>query len=170
MKFDEVYSSHTFIRCKRWIWLIVAWWHKDMFKLDILKWFSRYCHKQLPVYFQQFNILRHSDIHNYATGNNSFIPRNVTRLHATKRCLRNLVSVVLSNTCDDIINKINTHSYEGFAAYVKKYIISSYSTECSIENCYVCGAWLLKNVIRKLLCVYVFKCLSLLVLNATDIW
>ena len=35
------------------------------------------------------------------------------------------------------------HSYEGFAAYVKKYIISSYSSECSIENCYVCGAWLL---------------------------
>ena len=58
-------------------------------------------------------------------------------------CLRNHVSMVLNNTCDNIINKINTYSYEGFAAYVKKYIISSYSTECSTENCYVCGAWLL---------------------------
>ena len=118
---------------------------EDMFKLNILKWYYKYCHKQLPVYFQKFNILRHSDMHNYPTRNNSFIPRNVTRLHASRRCLRNHVSVVLNNTCDNIINKINTHSYEGFAAYVKKYIISSYSTECSIENCYVFGAWLLNT-------------------------
>ena len=82
-------------------------------------------------------------MHNHATRNNSFILRNVTRLHVLRRCLRKHVSVVLSNTCDNIINKINKHSCEGFAAYVKKYIISSYSTECSNKNCYVCGAWLL---------------------------
>ena len=64
-------------------------------------------------------------MHNHATRNNSFILRNVTRLHVLRRCLRKHVSVVLNNTCDNIINKINKHSYEGFAAYVKKYIISS---------------------------------------------
>ena len=126
---------------------------EDMFKLDILKWYYKYCHKQLAVYFQKFNILRHPDIHDYATRNNSFIP---IHLHASSRCLRNHVPVVLNNTSDDIINKINIHSYEGFAAYVKKYITSSYSTECSIENCCL---WyvIIKYAFGKLLCVYAFE-------------
>ena len=62
---------------------------EDMLKLNILKWYYKYCHKQLPVYFQKCNILRHSDMHNYATRNNLFMARNVIRLHASRRCLRN---------------------------------------------------------------------------------
>ena len=35
-------------------------------------------------------------------------------------------------------DKISFHSYEGFAFYVKRITISNYSTECNLQNCYVC--------------------------------
>ena len=75
--------------------------------------------------------------------------QHFTRLHALRRCLRNHVSVVLNSTRDKKINKINTHSYEGFAAHVNKYIISSNYAECSIGNWYVCGTKLLIDLISQ---------------------
>ena len=123
---------------------------EDMFKLNIL-----YCHKQLPVYFEKFNIIRHSGMHNYATRSNSFVPRNVTRLHASRRCLRNHVSVVLNNTCNNIINKIDTYNYEGFAAYGKKLF---HPIPLNVALKIVMFAHVIfKYAIRKLLCVYIFK-------------
>ena len=76
--------------------------------------------------FQNYETLSHKKLFIHT--------QHFTRLHALRRCVRNHVSVVLNSTCDKIIDKINTHSFEGLAAHVKHYIISSNSPECSIGN------------------------------------
>lgn len=112
---------------------------EDMFKLNILKWYYKYYHEQLPSYFLEFIIQRYSDIHCYNTRNKFVIPRHVTRLQLSRHCLRNHVSVVLNQTDDCVLEKIVSHSYDGFSRYAKLHMISSYEANCNIENCYICG-------------------------------
>ena len=38
--------------------------------------------------------------------------------------------------------KLDTHSLYGIKKYFKRTTISSYSTKCLLENCYICGNWI----------------------------
>ncbi len=38
-----------------------------------------------------------------------------------------------------IIEKIDTHSLQGFAGYTKQYLLQSYQELCTIVNCYICA-------------------------------
>ncbi len=46
---------------------------------------------------------------------------------------------VISNSPKAILDKIDTHSLEGFARYIKSYILQSYQEICTVVNCYMCG-------------------------------
>ena len=111
---------------------------EDLFKLNMLKWYYRFVNKQLPSYFFGYHIKRQSAIHNYYTRNNSQISQPITRIQAARYCLRNHISIVLNSTPENVIEKVHTHSYEGFSNYAKRYMISEYSDTCNIEDCYVC--------------------------------
>ena len=111
---------------------------EDMFRLNVLKWYFKFQNKQLPLFFNNFTILRHSESHPYNTRNNFVIPHNITRLVSSRYCLRNHVSVVLNTFGQDILDKVHTHSYTGFSNYIKFQILSSYSPTCAIQNCYIC--------------------------------
>ena len=111
---------------------------EDMFKLNMLKWYYRYKNEQLPDYFSEYVIKNQYEIHSHDTRKKSLISRPNTRIHAARYCLRNHVSVVINSMPKNVIEKVYTHSYQGFASYAKKTIISNYSLDCIIEDCYIC--------------------------------
>ena len=45
---------------------------------------------------------------------------------------------IFNNSQDLIINKIYTHSYDGFCRYIKRHYINLYENNCNITNCYIC--------------------------------
>ena len=111
----------------------------DLFELNILKFHYKMQNGNLPFYFQSFNLINMRLIHDYNTCSSEFIPRNITRTSFAQQCLRNKLPSVLNGAEESILSKINTHSYKGFANYVKNHLIDRYSEQCSIQNCYICN-------------------------------
>ena len=56
-----------------------------------------------------------------------------------RKCIRYSLPNLINETPSDIIDKVFTHSVNGFKLYVKKCIIVKYSDTCHIVNCYICN-------------------------------
>ena len=112
---------------------------EDLFKLNILKWYYRFINLKLPAYFLKYQIRLQADIHSHDTRFNTTATQPVPRIHAARYCLRNHVSVVLNSIPNNVLEKVRSHSYKGFSSYAKGYLLSTYSLECNIENCYICS-------------------------------
>ena len=65
-----------------------------------------------------------------------FIP-----VHVAAKCIRSQLPLVLNDTPEVILSKINTHSIQGFSFFVKQYYLSKYTTQCHEIACYVCNNW-----------------------------
>ena len=111
----------------------------DMFNLQSLKFYYKHTKGYLPEYFKSMQFIPLANIHSHDTRNKHHIPANYTRLHMTQNCIRNYISKIVTKSPPNIIDKISTHSLHGFAIYIKKHFIASYTDTCIIENCYVCG-------------------------------
>ncbi len=111
----------------------------DIFNLYLLKFYYKYCHNQLPLYFQQMQFSPLNQIHNYNTRFNQHIPVNYTRTRIAQKCIRNHISKIVNQTNQSIIDKIRTHSLSGFTTYTKRIYLLNYSAVCTIEDCYICG-------------------------------
>ncbi len=48
------------------------------------------------------------------------------------------IPLIVNVSPPEIINKIDTHSFQGFSKYIKIKILESYNEECTIQNCYIC--------------------------------
>ncbi len=55
-----------------------------------------------------------------------------------KICRHNIV-ITINNTSALVLNKINTHSLQGFSTYAKKVYTDKYSEICIIQNCCICN-------------------------------
>ena len=111
---------------------------KDMLNLSSLKFYYRYLHDNLPAYFYSFQITTQGSHHHYNTRHSDQIYIERTRtLYADKR-----VRIYLPNLVNSIpiplLQKIATHSLQGFSSNITKYFIHEYSDICSIANCYIC--------------------------------
>ena len=56
-----------------------------------------------------------------------------------RKCIRYSLPNLINETSSDVIDKVFTHSVNGFKLYVKKCIIQKYSDTCHIVNCYICN-------------------------------
>ena len=92
----------------------------DMLKHNTLKFYYKLKHNQVPHYFQKYKMLTQAEIHGRNTRYNYLVPTNITRTHLQQKCLRNFIPKIINSTPDSILHKIDTHSYKGFAQYVKK--------------------------------------------------
>ena len=110
----------------------------DIYKINILKFYYKYLHRNLPTFFYSFSLKTRFEIHNYNTRNRKNIVNNKTRHRFADNCVRNKLPDIINCTSPNIINKIHTHSFEGYIACIKKIFISEYEENCSVENCYVC--------------------------------
>ena len=111
-------------------------------QLNTLKFYYKLKKLKIPAYFRNYQILSQEEIHGRDTRFNYQIPRNVTRTSMQQKCLRNHLPIVLNSTSSEILEKIDTHSYNGFSNYAKLKYINEYCNECLIVNCYICGTWL----------------------------
>ena len=111
----------------------------DLFHLNMLKFYYLLQQGKVPFYFHSLNLIAMNLIHDYNTRSNENIPNRITRTSFAQHCLRNKLPSVLNDADPSIICKIHTHSYKGFASYIKKYIINRYSEQCIILNCYICN-------------------------------
>ena len=113
---------------------------EDILKLQQLKCYHKLINRQLPGYFTCFPITPATEIHQHSTraASKLFITR--ANHEFAKKSLRHSIIVTVNNTITSITNKTLTHSLDGFSKYVKKSIIQSYESNCSINNCYVCSS------------------------------
>ena len=112
---------------------------EDIYKATTLKFYYNYRNNLLPYYFQKFDILLRCEIHSYNTRGKYQVHTQKTKNKTIqKRSLRHNMSTFINNTTHLILDKIYTHSYNGYTLYIKQYYINSYSADCSIENCYIC--------------------------------
>ena len=124
----------------------------DLFKLSCYMLFYRYKNGTIPEYFKDMftgngNLSsrpkrqRFTDIINNFPQNHDFnIQIEQTNTIYCRLFIRHTIPKLLQeNFLPQIaMEKISTHSYQGFVNYSKKYIISKYDLECNVNNCYIC--------------------------------
>ncbi len=112
---------------------------KDILKLQELKFYYKFRHNKLPHYLQQLPFHYNRDIHNHETRQKNNLHVQKTNHEYAKYCIRYNLPKSVNSTPNCIIDKIETHSLQGYAIYIKKQIITSYQESCNIENCYICS-------------------------------
>ena len=129
------YNAHTEPLFKRLELLKLT----DMITLNTLKFYWKLNKDKVPDYFVSYKPQTREALHGRDTRNNQLISRNNIRIATQEKCLRNYLPEVLNSTKDKILEKVHTHSYDGFSNYAKLCIIKDYSLECTVQNCYICS-------------------------------
>ena len=111
----------------------------DILRLQELKFYYKYKNNKLPHYLQNLPLECNTDIHNYATRIQHKLRELKTDHEYAKKCLRYDVIKIINNTPALILDKIKTHSLNGFAGYIKHTMLQSYHETCIIINCYICN-------------------------------
>ena len=104
-----------------------------------LKFVYKFKKCQLPKYFPSLQCVPRSSIHYHHTRSASSIDTIYTRTHMASKCIRSQLPLLLNNTPDIILSKINTHSIQGFSFFIKWYYLSQYMTQCQERECFVCN-------------------------------
>ena len=130
------YNSHTDPLFKDLALLKV----EDIYKINILKFYFKYCNNQLPYFFQQFSFQQQSDVHQYDTGQKCDLKLSSVKKQVSQNSLRHVIPKMINQTPRCITDKIKTHCLQGFVSYIKIYFINSYKSECTLHNCYICNS------------------------------
>ena len=104
----------------------------DIYVLNILKFYFKYCHRKLPEYLLSFDFISRSNIHGHDTRASCKLITPKTRTKMADKCIRMMIPKIINNTSFLVLQKIYTHSYQGFIWYVKQSILSDYSYDCTI--------------------------------------
>ena len=107
------YNSHTAPLLKKLKLLTV----KDILALQELKFYYKFTHNELPAYFQNWQIVRNSEIHTHNTSRQHDIHIVGIKHTFAKRCIRINLPRTLNNTPQIVKDKLLTHSFRGFINY-----------------------------------------------------
>ena len=110
---------------------------RDMCALHDLKFCFKYVHGLLPEYFLN-KISMDVVSHAYATRQTGQLKVPAVRHEFARNAIKYRFPVMFNNMPPNIKDKIYTHSFQGFKLYIKKYFTQSYSTDCQLQNCYIC--------------------------------
>ena len=111
----------------------------DIYTICQLKFYFKFKHQMLPKFFMNNFVQYNNQFSTYVT--RGFYDLSIPKHHHAffERSLRYVIVKTINDSSRSIIEKVNTHSFNGFTSYAKKYFLSNYHTECTINNCYVCG-------------------------------
>ena len=109
-----------------------------LFDLNCLKFVYRFKQRSLPSLFLSFDCIPRSDIHEHDTRYANLINVEGTRTKMAENCIRHHLITILNTTPDCILDKINTHSLQGFSFFIKRYYLNELTYECNLRECYVC--------------------------------
>ena len=110
---------------------------KDIYMRQCLKFFYSHEKNKLPAYFNNFNETNNAN-HNYNTRNRNNSRIQVTNRISSEKTLRYLLPKYLIQIPDNIKASIYTHSLLAVKNKFKLYALGTYTTICSIRDCYVC--------------------------------
>lgn len=131
------YNAHTSLLFKNFGLLKFG----DICALHDLKLCYKIENGQSPEFFSQFHstVSRVNSTSNVTTRffTNVRIPR--IRHEFSRNSIAYRYPNILNNMSDNIKPKIYTHSWDGLKKYFKNLQLSSYSTDCPNENCYICN-------------------------------
>ena len=114
---------------------------EHLFSQSCLKFVYKFKKCQLPKYFLSLQCVPRSSIHDHDTRNASNIDTIYTRTKLASKCIRSQLPLLLNDTSDIILSKINTHSIHGFSFFIKRYYLAQYTTQCHDRECFVCNNW-----------------------------
>ena len=103
----------------------------------MLKFYFKYKHNPLPSFF---NLMFEQDhpYHEYNTRQN-FTRFQTSNKVYTSKCVRYSLPKLINDTPRCILDKLDTHSLEGFSTYIKNHYISYYDEYCVVPDCYACN-------------------------------
>ncbi len=128
---NSQYNAHTDPLFKKFKMLKVT----DIHTLCKLKLFFKLENNQLPPYFWHYMFTANRT----ATRNKDPYQQPVPKTTLFSECIRFSLPTLLRNTPPLIKNKAQTHSFNGYTTYIKKYMLDKYESNCETPGCYVCG-------------------------------
>ena len=131
----STYNAHT----EPWFKKIRILKINNLFDLNCLKFVYNLNKGELPSYFLDFRYEQRSSIHDHYTRFANFIDSKLTRTVMAKNCILHHIATVLNCTPKCILDKIDTHSLQGFTFYIKRYYLDQMTFECSLRQCYICN-------------------------------
>ena len=148
------YNSHTDPLFKKFNLLKL----KDLFEQNVLKLFYKYRNNMLPFYvsnmFSDYTIS-----HSYTLRSTYILNESGSNTPSRDKCIRHYPPTVINKLEADILNKISTHSFQGFAFYIKRTMINKYQTECDVRNCYVINATISLLLSNCFSFIYMYVCI-----------
>lgn len=129
---NSKYNSHTDPIFKRLRILKIS----DVYKLSLLKFYYKFKKETLPKYF---HTMFSSHAHSYLTRGRNDPVHTHTRTSSAQNSVRNYLPRFLDSVSKSIIDKIDTHSFQGFKGYCKTFYINCYDDQCTTINCYICS-------------------------------
>ena len=56
-----------------------------------------------------------------------------------EKCLRCYLPDFINSSSSEVLDKVDTHSYEGFSFFIKQTKLNSYRIDCIVPDCYICN-------------------------------
>ena len=98
----------------------------DLFNLNCLKFVYKFKNKKLPLYFLDFECVPRSEIHHHDTRYAHLIDSETTRTVMAEKCMRHHLANIINETPRIIMEKINSHSINGFIFFTKHCYLERY--------------------------------------------
>ena len=101
---------------------------KNLFDLNCLKFVYNYKKGEIPKHFLSFRCVQRAAIHDHDTRFANQIDSELgTRTVIGQNCMRHHLVIVLNCTPSCILDKVDTHSRQGFIFYVKRHYLDQLS-------------------------------------------
>lgn len=110
----------------------------DIFTTAKLKFYYKYIHNDLPTRLLSFQFIPLNELNDYNTSQCDKLFINRVNKVIAKQSLIFDIPIVVNQTDSNIIEKIHTHSLQGFTFYIKNNFLNNYQYSCNRNNCYVC--------------------------------
>ncbi len=98
----------------------------DIFKLQELMFYYKYKNNRLPHYFQSFPFHPNTRTHDNDTCIKYKIHNPIGKYLFTKSCVQFDIPRIVNNCPNSMLDKINTHSLQGFSGYIKTHYLQCY--------------------------------------------
>ena len=98
----------------------------DLFNLNCLKFVYKFKNKKLPFYFLDFECVPRSEIYDHDTRYAHLIDSETTRTVMAEKCMRHHLANIINETPRIIMEKINSHSINGFMFFTKRCYLERY--------------------------------------------
>ncbi len=111
----------------------------DILKLQQLKFYYKYKNNKLPHYLRALPFHHNTRTHDHNTRIKHNIHHPIAKHIFVKNCVRFGIPRIVNDCPNSILDKINTHSLQGFTVYIKTHFVQSYQENCPLVDCYVCN-------------------------------